>query len=149
MSKLLAERLVAISLIIVAAILLTQSVGFPQRAGAFHQFAEIGVIVLSLGIFARSYLVKNQPRLQGNVNFEFSYQAWKPVIVMILSVLYAFAVFKIGFYVSSFIFFFIATYMTGLRDHKAIILTAVVLFPLLYFFFTFALGAFLPEGILI
>jgi hypothetical protein len=38
--------------------------------------------------------------------------------------------------------------MTGLRDHKLIVITAAILFPLLYAFFTLALGAFLPEGIL-
>ena len=33
-------------------------------------------------------------------------------------------------------------------SHKLIVLTAVILFPLLYAFFTLLLGAFLPEGIL-
>ena len=67
---------------------------------------------------------------------------------MVLGVIYTIAVFKIGFYVTSFVFYFIATYMTGLRDHKIIVITAVILFPLLYLFFTIALGAFLPEGLL-
>jgi len=82
------------------------------------------------------------------VKFDFSYVAWKPFYVMLLGILYAIGVFQIGFYVTSFVFYFIATYMTGLRDHKVILWTAAILFPLLYLFFTVALGAFLPEGIL-
>ena len=39
--------------------------------------------------------------------------------------------------------------MTGIRNIKVMALTAVVLFPLMYFFFTIALEADLPEGILI
>ncbi len=74
-----------------------------------------------------------------------SYFAWKPFYVAIIGVAYAFAVFEIGFY-GPFIFYFIATYMTGLRDHKMIVLTAVILFPLLYVFFTVALGAFLSKA---
>ena len=39
--------------------------------------------------------------------------------------------------------------MTGLRNYKAIGTVALVLFPLMYIFFTIALGADLPEGFLI
>lgn len=148
MTRLLAERIVAVALILAAAFMYTQSTGWPQRAGAFPQFAQIGIIVLALGMLVRTFMAKDKQRLKGMVNFDLSYVAWKPFYVMIIGVAYSFAVFQIGFYVTSFVFYFIATYMTGLRDHKVIVLTAVILFPLLYLFFTVALGAFLPEGIL-
>lgn len=148
MTRLMAERLVAIGLILAAGFMYTQTTGWPLRAGAFPQFAEIGIMVLALGMLARSLTKRDKERLKGMVKLDFSYAAWKPIYVMLVGIIYAFAVFEIGFYVSSFFFYFIAAYMTGLRDHKMIVVTAVVLFPLLYAFFTLALGAFLPEGIL-
>lgn len=148
MTRLMAERIVAVALILAGGFMYTQSTGWPQRAGAFPQFAQIGIMVLAFGMLLRSFTAKDRERLKGMVNFDFSYFAWKPFYIMIVGVAYAFAVFEIGFYVSSFIFYFIATYMTGLRNHKMIVLTAVILFPLLYLFFTVALGAFLPEGLL-
>ncbi len=148
MTRLMAERLVAISIILAAGFMYTQTTGWPQRAGAFPQFAEVGIMVLAFGMLLRSLTARDKERLKGMVKLDFSYTAWKPVYVMLLGVIYSFAVFKIGFYVTSFFFYFIAAYMTGLRDHKLILLTAVILFPLLYAFFTLALGAFLPEGIL-
>lgn len=149
MTRLMAERVVAVALILAGGFMYTQSTGWPQRAGAFPQFAQIGIMVLALGMLARSFTARDKERLKGMVRFDFSYTAWKPVYIMLLGVLYSIGVFQVGFYSTSFVFFFIATYMTGLRNHKMILLTAVILFPALYLFFTVALGAFLPEGILI
>lgn len=148
MTRLMAERLVAIGLILAAGFMYTRTIGWPQRSGAFPQFAEVGIMVLAFGMLLRSLTARDKERLKGMVNFDFSYTAWKPIYVMLVGVVYSIAVFKIGFYVTSFFFYFIAAYMTGLRDHKLIVLTAVILFPLLYGFFTLVLGAFLPEGIL-
>jgi hypothetical protein len=148
MSKLTAERIVAMCLIIVAAILYTQSMGLQNRAGSFPQFAEISIALLASLMLIRTFLKNNKKRLSGNVYFEFTYKAWKPVAVMVAGIAYSFAIFKLGFYVSSVIFFFAAAYMTGLRSHKYIFLTAAILFPLIYLFFTVVMDAFLPEGIL-
>ena len=148
MTRLMAERVVAVALILAGGFMYTQSTGWPQRAGAFPQFAQVGIMILALGMLVRSFTAKDRERLKGMVRFDFSYTAWKPVYIMIVGVAYAIAVFQIGFYVTSFVFYFIATYMTGLRNHKVIALTALILFPMLYLFFTVALGAFLPEGIL-
>ncbi len=148
MTRLMAERIVAVALILAGGFMYTQSTGWPQRAGAFPQFAEVGIMVLALGMFVRTFTARDKERLKGMVKVDFSYTSWKPLYIMLLGVLYAIGVFQIGFYVTSFVFYFIATYMTGLRDHKMIVITAVILFPLLYVFFTIALGAFLPEGLL-
>lgn len=148
MTKLMAERIVAVALILAGGFMYTQSTGWPQRAGAFPQFAEVGIMVLALGMFVRTFAARDKERLKGMVKVDFSYTSWKPFYIMLLGILYAIGVFQIGFYVTSFVFYFIATYMTGLRDHKMIVITAAILFPLLYAFFTLALGAFLPEGLL-
>lgn len=148
MTRLMAERIVAIGLIIAGGIMFALTTGWPKRAGAFPQFAEVGIMVLALGMLLRTLTKRDIERLRGMVNFDFSYTAWKPIYIMILGVFYSYAVFEVGFYVTSFFFYFIAAYMTGLRNHKMIVVTGIILFPLLYAFFTLALGAFLPEGIL-
>ena len=148
MSKRWAERLVALCLILASIYILSESIGLPQRAGAFPQFAAYGVILLSLGIVLRSFR-KGDPRIEGNVRFSFSYQSWKPAIIIICAVFYGFAIFEVGFYSSSFVFFFVVTYLTGLRSFRLTFLTALVLFPLMYIFFSVLLDANMPEGILV
>jgi len=147
MTKVLAERLVASALILISIYFWWKASGMPQRSGVFPIFTACGVILLSLGIIARTYFVKD-PRLVGNVTFDFSYTAMKPIYVMIVAVAYSYSVFKIGFYVSSFVFYFVATYMVGLRNYKMILIVAALLFPFTYLFFTIGLGANLPKGIL-
>ena len=68
---------------------------------------------------------------------------------MIVTVFFIYAVFQVGFYAASFVFYFLVTYMTGIRNYKVMAIVAIVLFPLMYFFFNIALGADLPAGILI
>lgn len=145
MSKIAAERLMALGMILVSVFFLVQSFGWPGTSGAFPQFTEIVVILLALVMLARSFLTHDE-KLQGEIKFDFSYTAMKPYYVMAMGVVYAFAVFEVGFYVSSIIFYFVVTCMTGIRNFKIMTATAVVLFPVMYVFFTIALGADLPKG---
>ena len=148
MTRLLAERLVSIGLIIAGGIVYFLTRDWPGRYDAFPDFASIGTMVLALGMLIRSFMARDIERLEGSVKFDFSYRAWKPFYIIIVGILYSIAVIKVGFYTSSFVFYFIVTYMVGLRNHKVIFLTAAILFPVLYAFFTLALDAYLPEGIL-
>ena len=148
MTRLLAERLVAIGLIVAGGIVFLLTSEWPGRSDAFPDFASIGTMVLAFGMLVRSFMARDIERLKGSVKFDFSYQAWKPFYIIIIGIIYSVAVIKIGFYTSSFVFYFIVTYMVGLRNHKVIFLTAAILFPVLYGFFSLALDAYLPEGIL-
>ena len=148
MTRLLAERLVAIGLIVAGGIVFLLTSEWPGRSDAFPDFASIGTMVLALGMLVRSFMARDIERRKGSVKFDFSYQAWKPFYIIIIGIIYSVAVIKIGFYTSSFVFYFIVTYMVGLRNHKVIFLTAAILFPVLYGFFSLALDAYLPEGIL-
>jgi len=148
MSKLWAERLTAIGMIIAAGYIYFESQELPFTSGDFPVFTAIVVIILALAMIVRSFVTHDE-KLSGHVNFDFSYTAWKPAFVLIIAVLYALAVFRIGFYTSSIIFFFIVTFMTGIRNFKVMAATAVVLFPLMYVFFTWGLEADLPQGLLI
>lgn len=148
MTRLLAERLVALGIIIAGGIVYLLTLEFPGRSDAFPDFAAISIIVLAFGMLARSFTRRDIERLKGSVIFDFRYEAWKPLYVIIVGIIYSISVIYIGFYTSSFVFYFIVTYMTGLRNHKIIIMTAAFLFPLLYAFFSLALDAYLPEGLL-
>lgn len=148
MSKLLAERLTATGMIVIAGFFVIQAKQLPSASAAFPVFTEYAVILLALIMLLRSFLTHDK-KFSGNVRFDFSYVAMKPIYVMVVAVIYALATFRIGFYVSSIIFYFLVIYMTGLRNHKAIGVTALVLFPLLYLFFNVGLDADLPEGFLI
>ena len=68
---------------------------------------------------------------------------------MIVAVFFGFAVFRLGFYVTSILFYFLVIVMTGYTNLKVTGAVAIVLFPLLYLVFNIALDADLPEGILI
>ena len=148
MTRLLAERLVAFGIIIAGAIVYLLTLDFPGRSDAFPDFAAVSIILLAIGMLARSFTSRDIERLKGSVVFDFRYEAWKPLYVIIVGIIYSISVIYIGFYTSSFVFYFIVTYMTGLRNHKIIIMTAAFLFPLLYAFFSLALDAYLPEGLL-
>ena len=148
MSKLWAERLTAIGMIVVALFFLTQSVGMPESSGTFPKFTEFVIMLLAVVMIVRSFMTHDK-RFEGNVHFDFSYIAMKPFYVMIVACLYGYAVFEVGFYVSSIVFYFLVTYMTGIRAYKVMGAVAVVLFPLLYLFFTIALDAEVPEGFLL
>mgnify|MGYP003626712807 CR=1 FL=1 len=147
MSKLWAERVTALGMIAVAAFFLVQSTNMPGTSGTFPLFTTIIIIVLAVIMIVRTLLTHDK-KLQGDVSFDFSYFGLKPVYVMVVGVLYAVLIFQIGFYVSSVLFFFLVTRMTGYANVKVTAIVAAVLFPLMYVFFTIGLGADLPSGIL-
>jgi hypothetical protein len=148
MSKLWAERLTALGMIVFAGIFLVQSIKFPFTSGTFPMFTEYVIILLAVVMIVRSFFTKDK-RFEGDVQFDFSYMGIKPVLVMIVTTFYAYAVFRVGFYVTSIVFYFLVTYMTGYRNTKVMTMVAVVLFPIMYLFFTILLDADLPEGFLI
>jgi hypothetical protein len=148
MSKLWAERLTAIGMIVVAGYFVTESMGLPSTSGTFPLFTEYVIIALALIMIIRTFLTHDQ-KLEGDAKFDFSYSGLKPFLVMIVSIFYAYAVFRVGFYVTSILFYFLVVAMTGYRNMKVIGATAVVLFPVMFLVFDVALDADLPEGFLI
>jgi len=148
MSKLWAERWTAIGMIVVAGFFFFQSTGLPSTSGAFPKFTEFLIMALAAVMILRTFISRDE-KFIGDLRFDFSYSAMKPVYVMVVSVFYGYAVFRLGFYASSIIFYFLVTYMTGIRNYKVMGAVALGLFPLMYVFFNIALGADLPEGILI
>lgn len=148
MSRLSAERLTALGMILVAGFFLTQSIGLPGTSGEFPQFTEYVIMLLAVIMIIRTFFTHDK-RFEGEVHFDFSYARMKPIYVMIMTIFYVYAVFRLGFYTASIIFFFIGALMTGYRNLKVMAAIAAVLFPVMYLFFNIALDADLPTGILI
>ena len=120
---------------------------FPANGDAFPIFAAAGTIVLSLIMIAASFFKTGA--LENNLIFlDLGYSQLKPIMLVVLSVLYIIAIIEIGYFVSSILFLFITTYAVGIRNLKAVVLTAIILFPTMYGFFVFLLKAQLPQGIL-
>lgn len=148
MSKLWAERLTALGMIAFGAFVYIQSMDMPFTSGDFPTFTSYVIIALAVIMIIRTYM-SHSDKLEGDVTFDFSYTGFKPFFVMIVAAVYGAAIFYVGFYVTSLVFFFLVTWMTGIRSIKVMAGTAIVLFPLMYFFFTIALEADLPKGFLI
>ena len=147
MSRLWAERLTALGMIVVAGFFVTQSIDMPGGSGSFPLFTEYVIILLALVMIARTFLTHDD-RFEGEVQFDFSYSALKPLYVMVMTIFYVYAVFRFGFYAASVTFFFIGAWMTGYRNVRVMAMIAVVLFPVMYLFFNVALDADLPRGLL-
>lgn len=148
MSKIWAERLTALGMILFAGTFLVQSINLPGTSGTFPLFTEYVIILVAVIMIVRTFFTKDE-RFEGNVSFDFSYTGVKPIYIMVVAALYAWAIFNIGFYVTSLIFYWLVTWMTGYRQVKVTAAVAAVLFPLMYFFFTIALDVNLPKGILL
>jgi len=71
MSKLWAERLTAIGMIVFAGYFLTESIGLPGTSGTFPQFTEYMIIGLALIMFCRTYFTRDT-KFTGDISLNFS-----------------------------------------------------------------------------
>jgi hypothetical protein len=120
---------------------------FPANGGTFPIFAAAGTIILSLIMMATSFY-KTGAIANKMIYLDLGYSQLKPIMLVVLSVLYIIAIVEIGYFVSSIFFLFLTTYAVGIRDLKAVVLTGIILFPTMYGFFVLLLKAQLPQGIL-
>lgn len=146
MSRLAGER-VAGSLVVAAGLYMGWlALDFPAGGHRFPLFTCAMAVLIGLLMVGMTFV---KPALyQGTIRFDFSYGELKPVLVAVLAVLYVLAIFRLGYYVSSALFLVLTTWLVGIRSAKLIGLTAVILFPLMYFFFEAFLQADLPRGLL-
>lgn len=142
------ERLTAVVFIAVALYFGYTALEFPAGGGKFPLFAAGGSILLSLLIIADTVL-RPRPDADRPVDFSLSYERLKPWILTVIVIAYVLLIFRLGYFTASVLFLFVSTLMIGIRNIKTILLTAVILFPLMYVFFEIFLQANLPQGILI
>lgn len=142
-----AERITALGCIGVAAYVGIIAFEFPAGGGAFPQFAAVSTICLAVLMLAGSF-IRAHGDLAGNVTFDFRFEKIKPMLVCLLAIAYVFGIFRLGYYSASILFLVLTTWTVGIRNAKAIALTGVILFPLMYAFFELFLRADMPRGVL-
>ncbi len=147
MRKYWGERAAAVICICLSVYFGWLALEFPAGGGTFPLFAAVGTIFLSLIMIANSFISK-KPEWRERVRFDFSYDGMKPVLVCILVALHMWSMFHIGYFTSCVLFLFVATLIVGIRNYRAILVTAMILFPSMYAFFVVFLKARLPRGIL-
>lgn len=146
---------------------------FPDGGGTFPGFAAGSAIILCFVLLAASFpewinsirdYLKHSGGAVGNwlasmlrrqetgedtrIVFDISFAKMKPLWLAALTVIYVLAMFELGYFAASILFLFIAVWMVGVQNLRAIALTAVILFPIMYGFFIVFLHANLPRGIL-
>jgi putative tricarboxylic transport membrane protein len=144
-SKAWGERIAALMCIALALYFGSIALRFPAGGHMFPLFAAGMTILLALLMIASTFF--DLPRLRGSFDLDFSFGQMKPVYVTLIVIAYVLLIFRLGYFVSSALFLVFTTLFVGIRNLKMILLTAIVLFPLMYLFFEGFLQANLPRGI--
>ncbi|MGI9380040.1 MAG: tripartite tricarboxylate transporter TctB family protein [Methyloligellaceae bacterium] len=141
------ERIAAILCILFALFMAYNAWDFPAAGEQFPFFSCSVIILISVLMLIRSYF---QPGVfTEKYPFKISYEDLKPLIITGIVVIYVLCIFELGYYTSTLIFLIFLTIFVGVRNYKQIVLTAVILFPLMYAFFELFLQARMPRGILV
>ncbi len=120
---------------------------FPAGGGTFPLFATGGTVFLAL-LMIGTAIFKKSPETREKIQFDWSYSAKKPYLIFLAAMCHAWSIFVLGYFTSAILFLIVATFLVGLRNYKAILITVIILFPLMYAFFVIFLKAQLPRGIL-
>jgi hypothetical protein len=166
-------RIAAVCFIAISLYVWAEAIEFPVGGGTFPLFTAGSAIVLCLIMLAGSFpewadnirnflkrsdlpggkwlasmFRRGDADRDARITFDFSYGKMKPLLIVVFSVIYVLAMFWLGYFAASILFLGLTVWMVGVRSIRAIALTAVILFPLMYVFFVVFLRANLPKGIL-
>lgn len=142
------ERIAALGFIAFAIYIGNLALEFPAGGGTFPLFAAGAAVFLSLMIILDT-IVRRTAASEKPVVISLSYQAFKPAVITVLTIVYVLSIFEVGYFTATLLFLVISTLLIGLRKIGTILLTAVILLPLMYLFFEVFLLANLPQGALI
>ena len=141
----IATYLTSLSFICLSIFFGLESLNFPAGGELFPLFLFGCIILLSCLLSLESFLKKTK---QQSVQIKIDFFTWKPLFVSIAVIIHVIFIFILGYFTSSILFLIGCSILIGLRDARAIGITAVVLFPLMYAFFEGFLNAGLPKGVL-
>lgn len=142
-----AEAITSGSFIAIAAWVVFTAIDLPAGAGYFPIFSAVSVIALSAFWFI-SALMRRTPHLREKLSFDFSYDNFKPLFMLLLTVASIPVIFFLGYFVTTAIYFVVGALLLGVRDWRIVGLTALIMMPLMYGFFILFLGTHLPKGLL-
>ena len=140
----IATYLTSLSFICLSIFFGLESLNFPAGGELFPLFLFGCIILLSCLLTIESFLKKPK---QQSVQIKIDFFTWKPLFVSIAVIIHVIFIFILGYFTSSFLFLIGCSILIGLRDARAMGITAIVLFPLMYAFFEGFLNAGLPKGI--
>lgn len=129
--------------------ILWMAYGLPGGGDMMPNLAAYGIIAFSVIEVARNVRATRRAGVPVRAVPRVSNEFKRAVMIFTISVGYFVGMFWIGYFVTTFLYVFIASRALGVRSWKAIAITAFVLVPCLYLFFITFLGAHLPKGFLI
>ena len=141
------ERFAALLCILVAAYLAMIAWEFPAGGDQFPLFCCFAIIAIAILMIVRSFLSPGV--FKKTYEFETIGAQARPLLLTAGVVVYVLLIFQLGYFTSSALFLIATTFAVGVHNIKAIALTVIITFPLMYAFFELFLQAQLPRGMLI
>ncbi|MGJ0185007.1 tripartite tricarboxylate transporter TctB family protein [Corynebacterium glyciniphilum] len=144
--SLLGDRIIAVTVIVLGAVVLFLAFGFPapgqpEDPGTAALPRLIGGALVILGIM----LLFN---CEKNIFLPEPGSRMRTGLIIVAGIAYAFALTPLGFMLSSLIFMVIALLIMGIRSILRLVLVPIIVSVAVYYLFTDALGVYLPSGII-
>jgi hypothetical protein len=141
------ERISAALAAIFAIYMMSIAWNFPANGDIFPKFCGFASVFVGGLMILRTF---TSPRVFEGDAPDFSWwEEIKPLVLTAGVVIYVNLFFVLGYYVTSALFLVVMAWLVGVRSVKAIAITAIVTFPLMYVFFELFLNARMPRGFLV
>ena len=144
--SLLGDRVIAVVIVVLGAVLLTLAFGFPEPGqpedpGTAALPRLIGGALVILGLMLlfnaerNSFLPEEGTRM-------------RTLLIIVLGGAYTFTLTPLGFMLSTLVFLVLGLLIMGIRSILRLVLVPVLVTVVVYYLFTAALGVYLPSGII-
>lgn len=140
------RALTALALMGISAYVWIVSEEFPANGHQVPQFTSGVAMLLCLVLLVNAFRSEDKSE---KIKLDFSFEANKQYVILVVSIVYVPTIFELGFFTSSFLLLLIGSLIVGVRSPRPIVFTIGISIPLMYLFFEIFLQARLPRGILI
>ena len=147
MKRIWKDRIIVFIIIILSLYFANDARDFPARGGIFPLFSLVCMIMLSIGYLIANFVSSRKYQLVTQEDLP-DERSSRPYILFLLVVVQVFLMDKVGYFVSTGLFFICSCVLMGLRRFGLILISMVIMLPAFYVFFTIILKAELPKGIL-
>lgn len=145
MKSLWGERLTGLVFVAGAIYMGARALDFPAGGNQFPLF--ISACMILLGALTTITTVLKPSRYRGKFDADLSWDAWKPIAMLALALLYVIGIFHLGYFVSTFVFLVAAPLGMGLKRSASVLGAAAACVAFIYGIFNLALQARLPSGV--
>jgi hypothetical protein len=140
------RAITALALIAICVYVWMVSEEFPANGHQVPQFTSGVAMLLCLVLLVNAFRGEDKSE---KIKFDFSFEANKQYVILVVAIVYVPTIFELGFFTSSFLLLLVGSLIVGVRSPKPIVFTIGISIPLMYLFFEIFLQARLPRGILI